>query len=228
MKWGCEIFDSYDLFSLWLLGLVGELINFEVWCWYCDVIGGGCILLVDIWWQIEIGFVMIFLLFGIVVVKLGLVMMLLFGILVKIVDDYGDLLLLYIEGVQYVIGYFVLDQLWLLMLCGIWGDFVWYWYFYWFKFFDKGYYFVGDGVCIDFDGVIWVLGCIDDVMNVFGYWILIVEVELVLVVYFGVVEVVVVGVIDEIMIQVICVFVVLCVNYVFYDCIVEELCIEVV
>lgn len=150
---------------------------------------------------------------GIAAAKPGSAMTPLPGISAKIVDDHGDPLPPHTEGAQHVTGYLVLDQPWPSMLRGIWGDPARYWHSYWSKFSDKGYYFAGDGARIDPDGAIWVLGRIDDVMNVSGHRISTAEVESALVPHSGVAEAAVVGVTDETTTQAICAFVVLRANY---------------
>lgn len=157
--------------------------------WYHEYIGGGSCLIVDIWWQIEIGGHMILLMLGVIIIKFGSVCYVIFGVFVELVDDVGNF-------VEWGGGYFIIICLWLLMLRGIWGDFEWYHDIYWSCF--EGCYFVGDGVKVDDDGYLWLFGRVDDVMNVLGYRIFIVEVELVLVDYLVVVEAVVVGATDAI------------------------------
>ncbi|WP_251984527.1 AMP-binding enzyme, partial [Mycobacterium tuberculosis] len=199
----------------------------EAWRWYRDVIGGGRTPLVDTWWQTETGSAMISPLPGIAAAKPGSAMTPLPGISAKIVDDHGDPLPPHTEGAQHVTGYLVLDQPWPSMLRGIWGDPARYWHSYWSKFSDKGYYFAGDGARIDPDGAIWVLGRIDDVMNVSGHRISTAEVESALVAHSGVAEAAVVGVTDETTTQAICAFVVLRANYAPHDRTAEELRTEV-
>lgn len=227
MKWGREIPDSHDLSSLRLLGSVGEPINPEAWRWYREVIGAGRTPVVDTWWQTETGSAMISPLPGVAAAKPGSAMTPLPGISAKIVDDHGDPLGPDTEGDEHVTGYLVLDQPWPSMLRGIWGDPARYHYAYWSKFADKGYYFAGDGARIDHDGAIWILGRIDDVMNVSGHRISTAEVESALVGHSGVAEAAVVGVTDETTTQAICAFVVLRANYEPHDGTVEELRSEV-
>ena len=131
------------------------------------------------------------------------------GISAKIVDDHGDPLPPDEEGEAHVTGYLVLDQPWPGMLRGIWGDPERYRKTYWSKFADQGYYFAGDGARFDPDGAIWVLGRIDDVMNISGHRISTAEVESALVGHSGVAEAAVVGVTDDTTGQAICAFVVL-------------------
>jgi acetyl-CoA synthetase len=209
MKWGREIPDAHDLSSVRLLGSVGEIINPEAWRWYRDVIGGGKVPVVDTWWQTETGAAMISPLPGVSDAKPGSAMTALPGISAKIVDDHGDPLPPDKEGEAHVTGYLVLDQPWPGMLRGIWGDPERYRKTYWSKFADQGYYFAGDGARFDPDGAIWVLGRIDDVMNISGHRISTAEVESALVGHSGVAEAAVVGVTDDTTGQAICAFVVL-------------------
>jgi acetyl-CoA synthetase len=210
MKWGREIPDAHDLSSLRLLGTVGEPINPEAWRWYREVFGAGKLPVVDTWWQTETGAAMISPLPGIAAAKPGSAMTPLPGISAKIVDDHGDPLQPDTDSAKNVSGYLVLDQPWPSMLRGIWGDPERYRETYWSKFADKGYYFAGDGARFDSDGAIWVLGRIDDVMNVSGHRISTAEVESAVVGHDGVAEAAVVGVTDDTTGQAICAFVVLC------------------
>ncbi|OMC55156.1 acetate--CoA ligase [Mycobacterium sp. IS-836] len=210
MKWGREIPDAHDLSSLRLLGSVGEPINPEAWRWYRAVFGADQIPVVDTWWQTETGAAMISPLPGIAAAKPGSAMTPLPGISAKIVDDHGDPLRPESDNAQNATGYLVLDQPWPGMLRGIWGDPDRYRETYWSKFADKGFYFAGDGARFDSDGAIWVLGRIDDVMNVSGHRISTAEVESAVVGHDGVAEAAVVGVTDQTTGQAICAFVVLC------------------
>ncbi|WP_204801414.1 acetate--CoA ligase [Mycobacterium riyadhense] len=221
MKWGREIPDAHDLSSLRLLGSVGEPINPEAWRWYREVIGADRVPVVDTWWQTETGSAMISPLPGVAVTKPGSAMAALPGISAKIVDDHGDPL--EPGGDKDVSGYLVLDRPWPSMLRGIWGDPERYRETYWSKFADKGFYFAGDGACFDADGAIWLLGRIDDVMNVSGHRISTAEVESALVGHGGVAEAAVVGVADDTTTQAICAFVVLRANCEPNDSTVDEL-----
>ena len=223
MKLGRDIPDAHDLSSLRLLGSVGEPINPEAWRWYHDVFGAGKLPIVDTWWQTETGSAMITPLPGIAAAKPGSAMTPLPGISAKIVDDHGDPLQPDSDNAKNVAGYLVLDQPWPSMLRGIWGDPERYRDTYWSKFADKGYYFAGDGARFDADGAIWVLGRIDDVMNVSGHRISTAEVESALVGHSGVAEAAVVGVTDDTTGQAICAFVVLCTGYDPHDGTVDEL-----
>jgi acetyl-CoA synthetase len=210
MKWGREIPDAHDLSSLRLLGTVGEPINPEAWRWYRKVIGRDSVPIVDTWWQTETGSAMISPLPGVASAKPGSAMIPLPGISAKIVDDNGKQLAppSSDEGEQ-VSGYLVLDAPWPSMLRGIWGDDDRFRETYWLKFAEEGWYFAGDGARYDTGGSIWILGRIDDVMNVSGHRISTAEVESALVGHSGVAEAAVVGATDETTGQAICAFVVL-------------------
>jgi len=210
MKWGREIPDAHDLSSLRLLGTVGEPINPEAWRWYHKVIGADSTPIVDTWWQTETGAAMISPLPGIAAAKPGSAMTPLPGISAKIVDDNGNQLSppSTDEG-EHTTGYLVLDQPWPSMLRGIWGDDDRFRETYWSKFAEQGWYFAGDGARYDPDGAIWILGRIDDVMNVSGHRISTAEVESALVGHAAVVEAAVVGATDDTTGQAICAFVVL-------------------
>jgi acetyl-CoA synthetase len=210
MKWGRDIPDAHDLSGLRLLGTVGEPINPEAWRWYRKVIGADSIPVVDTWWQTETGAAMISPLPGVAAAKPGSAMRPLPGISARIVDDEGNQLSppSTDEG-EHVTGYLVLDQPWPSMLRGIWGDPDRYRETYWSKFAEQGWYFAGDGARYDSDGAIWVLGRIDDVMNVSGHRLSTAEVESALVGHSGVAEAAVVGATDDTTGQAICAFVVL-------------------
>jgi acetyl-CoA synthetase len=227
MKWGRQIPDSHDLSSIRLLGSVGEPINPEAWRWYRDVLGAGRVPVVDTWWQTETGSAMISPLPGVAAAKPGSAMAPLPGISAKIVDDHGDPLEPADDEAGHISGYLVVDQPWPSMLRGIWGDPDRYRETYWSKFADKGFYFAGDGARTDPDGAIWVLGRIDDVMNVSGHRISTAEVESALVGHSGVAEAAVVGVTDDTTGQAICAFVVLSNSDDAHEGTVEELRAEV-
>ena len=209
MKWGREIPDAQDLSSLRLLGTVGEPINPEAWRWYRKVIGADSAPIVDTWWQTETGAAMISPLPGVTSTKPGSAMAPLPGISAKVVDDHGNELAppSTDEG-EHVTGYLVLDQPWPSMLRGIWGDPDRFRETYWSKFAEQGWYFAGDGARYDPDGAIWILGRIDDVMNVSGHRISTAEVESALVGHGAVVEAAVVGATDDTTGQAIVAFVV--------------------
>ncbi|GED96550.1 acetate--CoA ligase [Gordonia crocea] len=190
MKWGREIPDAHDLSSLRLLGSVGEPINPEAWRWYRDAIGGNRCPIVDTWWQTETGSCMISPLPGVTATKPGAAMRPMPGISARIVDDNGKDVP---RGEQ---GYLVLDEPWPSMLLGIWGDDDRYRETYWSRFADQGWYFAGDGARYDEDGALWVLGRVDDVMNVSGHRISTSEVESALVSHPDVAEAAVIGAAD--------------------------------
>jgi acetyl-CoA synthetase len=212
MKWGREIPDAHDLSSLRLLGSVGEPINPEAWRWYRDAFGGNRTPIVDTWWQTETGAIMISPLPGVTAAKPGSAMTPLPGISAKVVDDDGNELQPRADEAERTTGYLVLDQPWPSMLRGIWGDPERFKETYWSRFAEQGWYFAGDGARYDADGDIWVLGRIDDVMNVSGHRISTAEVESALVGHSGVAEAAVVGANDETTGQGICAFVILQAN----------------
>ncbi|MEU5309865.1 acetate--CoA ligase [Streptomyces sp. NPDC021562] len=188
MKWGADIPAEFDLTSLRLLGSVGEPINPEAWIWYRDVIGSGACPVVDTWWQTETGAQMISPLPGVSVCKPGSAMRPLPGVAADVVDDTGQPVP---DGSG---GYLVLTQPWPAMLRTVWGDEQRYLDTYWSRF--PGTYFAGDGAKKDDDGDIWLLGRVDDVMNVSGHRISTTEVESALVSHPLVAEAAVVGATD--------------------------------
>ncbi|MEV5721505.1 acetate--CoA ligase [Amycolatopsis mediterranei] len=190
MKWGAEIPEKYDLSSLRVLGSVGEPINPEAWIWYRENIGAGRTPIVDTWWQTETGAIMISPLPGVTSTKPGSAQKALPGISAKVVDDTGT------EVGPGGGGYLVLDKPWPSMLRGVWGDEERFKDTYWSRFKDQGFYFAGDGAKYDNDGDIWLLGRVDDVMNVSGHRISTTEVESALVSHPTVAEAAVVGATD--------------------------------
>jgi acetyl-CoA synthetase len=201
MKWGDEFPQAHNLNSLRLLGSVGEPINPEAWMWYREVIGGNRCPIVDTWWQTETGAIMISPLPGVTATKPGSAMRPLPGISGKVVDDNAKEV-----GLGHG-GYLILDKPWPSMLRGIWGEEERYKETYWSRF--DGVYFAGDGAKIDTDGAIWLLGRVDDVMNVSGHRISTTEVESALVSHEAVAEAAVVGAADEMTGQGIVAFVIL-------------------
>jgi acetyl-CoA synthetase len=185
MKWGEEHPGKHDLSSLRMLGSVGEPINPEAWMWYHRVIGGERCPIVDTWWQTETGAMMISPLPGATTTKPGSATFPLPGISASIVDDVGEPV-----GIPGG-GYLVLDQPWPSMLRGIWGDQQRYESTYWSRF--PGRYFAGDGAKRDADGYFWLLGRVDDVMNVSGHRLSTTEVESALVSHPAVAEAAVIG-----------------------------------
>jgi acetyl-CoA synthetase len=201
MKWGDEFPQAHNLSTLRLLGSVGEPINPEAWMWYREVIGGNRCPIVDTWWQTETGAIMISPLPGVTSTKPGSAMTPLPGISAKVVDDNGFAVP---KGHG---GYLILDQPWPSMLRGVWGEDQRYRDTYWSRF--DGIYFAGDGAKLDKDGAIWLLGRVDDVMNVSGHRISTTEVESALVSHEAVAEAAVVGAADEMTGQGIVAFVIL-------------------
>jgi len=201
MKWGDEFPKAHNLNSLRLLGSVGEPINPEAWMWYREVIGGNRCPIVDTWWQTETGAIMISPLPGVTATKPGSAMRPLPGISGKVVDDNAKEV-----GLGHG-GYLILDKPWPSMLRGIWGEDERYKETYWSRFNEV--YFAGDGAKIDTDGAIWLLGRVDDVMNVSGHRISTTEVESALVSHEAVAEAAVVGAADEMTGQGIVAFVIL-------------------
>ncbi|MFI9824094.1 acetate--CoA ligase [Streptomyces sp. NPDC052013] len=203
MKWGEDVPARYDLSSVRVLGSVGEPINPEAWRWYRTHLGAGRAPVVDTWWQTETGAVMIAPLPGGRPAKPGSAQTPLPGISAKVVDDQGR------EVGKGESGYLVLDQPWPSMLRGVWGDDERYRETYWSRFAAHGYYFAGDGARYDDDGDIWLLGRVDDVMNVSGHRISTAEVESALVSHPTVAEAAVVGASDPTTGQAIVAFVIL-------------------
>jgi acetyl-CoA synthetase len=189
MKLGSQIPAQSDLSSIRVLGSVGEPINPEAWMWYRNVIGGGSAPIVDTWWQTETGGIMISPLPGVTTLKPGSAQRALPGMSIKILDDEGTEL-----GLNHA-GLLVIDQPWPGMLRGIWGDPDRYKETYWSKF--DGIYFAGDGAKFDEDGNIWLLGRVDDVMNVSGHRLSTAEIESALVSHPFVAEAAVVGAKDD-------------------------------
>lgn len=188
MKWGEETPARYDLSTLRIIGSVGEPINPEAWIWYRQNIGGDRTPVVDTWWQTETGGIMISPLPGVTSAKPGAAMAAVPGINAEVVDDHGDPVP---AGGG---GYLVITEPWPGMLRGIWGDDQRYRDTYWSRF--EGVYFAGDGAKKDSDGDIWLLGRVDDVMNVSGHRISTTEVESALVSHPAVAEAAVVGATD--------------------------------
>ncbi|MFT6392233.1 MAG: acetyl-CoA synthetase [Ilumatobacter sp.] len=184
MKWGAEEPNKHDLSSLRMLGTVGEPINPEAWMWYHDVIGKGKCPIVDTWWQTETGGIMISPLPGATTTKPGSATFPLPGVSAELVDDEANV-------VTNGGGYLTITRPWPGMLRGIWGDPERYQETYWSRFPDR--YFAGDGAKLDDDGYIWLLGRVDDVMNVSGHRISTTEVESALVSHPAVAEAAVVG-----------------------------------
>ena len=201
MKWGEEHPAGFDLSSLRVLGSVGEPINPEAWMWYRRVIGADRTPVVDTWWQTETGAIMISPLPGITATKPGAAQDALPGITADVYDEAGEPVAAG-EG-----GYLILAKPWPAMLRGIWGDPQRFQDTYWSRF--PGSYFAGDGAKKDDDGDLWILGRVDDVMNVSGHRLSTTEIESALVSHPTVAEAAVVGASDATTGQAIVAFVIL-------------------
>jgi acetyl-CoA synthetase len=188
MKWGAQEVEQHDLSSLRVLGTVGEPINPEAWMWYHKNIGGERCPIVDTWWQTETGGHMITPMPGVTTTKPGSATHAIPGVVVEVVDDAGN-------KVERGGGYLTITEPWPSMLRGIWGDPERYKETYWSEYPDR--YFAGDGAKIDDDGYLWLLGRVDDVMNVSGHRISTTEVESALVDHPSVAEAAVVGATDD-------------------------------
>jgi acetyl-CoA synthetase len=203
MKWGDDIPAKFDLSSLRVLGSVGESINPEAYVWYREKIGGSNAPIVDTWWQTETGSIMISPLPGVTEGKPGSAMTPIPGISADVVNDVGESVP---NGSG---GYLVITEPWPSMLRTLWGDDQRYKDTYWSRFKEHGYYFAGDGAKKDEDGDIWLLGRVDDVMNVSGHRLSTTEIESALVSHPKVAEAAVVGAADETTGQAVCAFVIL-------------------
>jgi acetyl-CoA synthetase len=196
MRWGVEWPAKHDMRTLRLLGTVGEPINPEAWMWYHEHIGGGRCPIVDTWWQTETGGIMITPLPGITETKPGSATVAFPGIHVDVLTAEGD---------SAGAGYLAISRPWPGMLRTIWGDDARYRQTYWSRW--DGIYFPGDGAKRDEDGYYWILGRVDDVLNVAGHRIGTMEVESALVDHRSVAEAAVVGRADELKGQAIAAFV---------------------
>ena len=209
MKLGRQIPQKFDLSSLRVLGSVGEPINPEAWMWYREVIGSNITPIVDTWWQTETGSIMVSALAGLTETKPGAAQVPVPGITIDVLDDDG-LHVGHGNG-----GLLVVTQPWPAMLRGIWGDPERFKETYWDKFEgttgakDGPLYFAGDGARLDHDGDIWLLGRVDDVMNVSGHRLSTAEIESSLVAHSLTAEAAVVGAADETTGQAVVAFVVI-------------------
>ena len=203
MKWGSEIPEKFDLSSIRVLGSVGEPINPEAYIWYRDTIGAGEVPVVDTWWQTETGQIMISPLPGVTHGKPGSAMKALPGVAADVVTDEGESVP---NGSG---GYLVLTEPWPAMLRTLWGDDERFKDTYWSRYAKQGFYFAGDGAKKDEDGDLWMLGRVDDVMNVSGHRLSTTEIESALVSHPRVAEAAVVGASDETTGQAVCAFVIL-------------------
>ena len=189
MKWGAQEPAKHDLSTLRVLGTVGEPINPEAWMWYHEHIGGNARPIVDTWWQTETGGHMITPLPGVTTTKPGSATSTIPGVFAELVDDDGNVVP--VGG-----GYLTITKPWPAMLRGIWGDPERSQDTYWSRF--EGRYFAGDGAKLDDEGYLWLLGRVDDVMNVSGHRISTTEVESALVDHPAVAEAAVVGGNDDV------------------------------
>ena len=187
MKWGADIPAKFDLSSIRVLGSVGEPINPEAYIWYRETIGGDRVPVVDTWWQTETGQIMISPLPGVTAGKPGSAMKALPGVGADVVNDEGEPVP---NGSG---GFLVLTKPWPAMLRTLWGDDERFKETYWARFADQGFYFAGDGAKKDDDGDLWLLGRVDDVMNVSGHRLSTTEIESALVSHPKVAEAAVVG-----------------------------------
>jgi acetyl-CoA synthetase len=201
MKWGADVPAKFDMSSLRLIGSVGEPINPEAYMWYRKEIGGERCPVVDTWWQTETGMIMISPLPGVTSGKPGSAMKAIPGVSAQVVDDAGNAVE---KGSG---GYLVLTEPWPAMLRTIYGDDERYKDTYWSRF--PGLYFAGDGAKLDEDGDVWLLGRVDDVMNVSGHRLSTTEIESALVSHPKVAEAAVVGANDEMSGQAVVAFVIL-------------------
>jgi acetyl-CoA synthetase len=201
LKQGDQWPEKHDLSSLRLLGSVGEPINPAAWEWYYRVIGGGRCPIVDTWWQTETGAIMIAPMPGAVPLKPGSGTLPMPGILAEVVDLEGKPVAANQEG------YLIIKRPWPSMIRTIWGDPDRYYQTYWSRL--EGVYFTGDAARRDEDGYFWVLGRVDDVMNVSGHRLSTMEVESALVRHAAVAEAAVVAKPHEITGQAVCCFVTL-------------------
>ncbi len=201
MKWGEQYPQKHDLSSLRLLGSVGEPINPEAWMWYHEHIGGGRCPVVDTWWQTETGAIMITPLPGIVATKPGSATRPFPGIVPAILDDAGN------PVPQGHGGYLVITKPWPSMTRGLWGDPERFVQTYWSKY--PGIYFTGDGARQDEDGYFWLMGRVDDVINVSGHRLSTMEIESALVDHPAVAEAAAIGKHHDLKGQAVAVFVII-------------------
>jgi acetyl-CoA synthetase len=225
MKWGTHYPENCDLSSLRLLGSVGEPINPEAWIWYHKWIGWRKCPIVDTWWQTETGNIMISPLPGITTTKPGSACRPLPGIFAEILNEDGKVLTSLSGSIEKpdgaIGGILALSHPWPGMLRGIWGDPERYAKTYWERF--AGKYFPGDGVKLDEDGYLFLMGRVDDIMLVAGHNISTMEVESALVDHPGVAEAAVIGKTHDIKGQAICAFVIVKSSYIVTDSLIGDL-----
>ncbi len=204
IKWGEEWPAQHDLSSLRLLGTVGEPINPKAWMWYRETIGGGRCPVVDTWWQTETGAIMITPLPGATPTKPGSATLPFYGVDAEVVDERGEPVNDPSKG-----GYLVMRRPWPSMLRTIHGDPERYVEQYWARYGERGYYLTGDGAHKDADGYFWIMGRVDDVLNVAGHRLGTMEIESALVSHPSVAEAAVIGRADELKGQAVVAFVIL-------------------
>ncbi len=193
MSWfpeGLAAVGDWDLCSIRLLGTVGEAINPEVWVWFRDQLGAGRAPVVDTWWQSESGAAIVAPLPGVTALKPGSATLAVPGVTVRVVDERGE------DVPRGSGGSIVIDGTWPAMSRTVWGDPERYRDSYWRAFADRGYFLAGDGAAVDDDGYLWLLGRLDDVINVSGHRLSTIEIESALVAHPSVAEAAVVGVGD--------------------------------
>lgn len=203
MTWFPEgLGGRWDLSSIRLLGTVGEAINPEAWVWFREQIGGGHAPVVDTWWQSESGAAIVAPLPGVTALKPGSATVAVPGVTVRVVDDRGE------DVPRGSGGSIVIDGTWPAMSRTVWGDPERYRDSYWAPFAERGYFLAGDGAAVDADGYVWLLGRLDDVINVSGHRLSTIEIESALVAHPAVSEAAVVGVGDDTTGQAVAAFVV--------------------
>ncbi|MDN4598238.1 acetate--CoA ligase [Leifsonia virtsii] len=203
MTWFPEgVGDGWDLSSIRLLGTVGEAINPEAWVWFREQLGAGRAPVVDTWWQSESGAAIVAPLPGVTALKPGSATNAIPGVTVRVVDERGD------DVARGSGGSIVIDGTWPAMSRTVWGDPERYRDSYWRPFADRGYFLAGDGAAVDEDGYLWLLGRLDDVINVSGHRLSTIEIESALVAHPRVSEAAVVGVGDATTGQAVAAFVV--------------------
>ncbi len=190
MSWFPEGPRDWDLSSIRLLGTVGEAINPEAWVWFREHIGGGRAPVVDTWWQSESGAAIVAPLPGVTALKPGSATFAVPGVAVRVVDQHGE------DVPRGSGGSIVIDGTWPAMARTVWGDPERYRDSYWRAYADRGYFLAGDGAAVDEDGYLWLLGRLDDVINVSGHRLSTIEIESALVAHPRIAEAAVVGVAD--------------------------------
>ena len=190
MSWFPDGVSGWDLSSIRLLGTVGEAINPEVWVWFREQLGAGTAPVVDTWWQSESGAAIVAPLPGVTPLKPGSATLAVPGVTVRVVDERGE------DVPRGSGGSIVIDGTWPAMSRTVWGDPERYRDSYWRAYADRGYFLAGYGAAVDEDGYLWLLGRLDDVINVSGHRLSTIEIESALVAHPAVAEAAVVGVAD--------------------------------